>query len=85
MDCLRTMIERSKQGYLSAIPSYCTASDLVIEAILDQAKRFDSDILIEATANQVNQFGGYTGMYPKDFYEMVLKMAAEIGVPIKHT
>lgn len=23
-------------------------------------------------------------MYPKDFYEMVLKMAAEIGVPENH-
>ena len=38
-------------------------------------------MLIEATANQVNQYGGYTGMLPKDFYEMVLKMAEEIGVP----
>ena len=81
MDCLRTMIERSKQGYLSAIPSYCTASDLVIEAILDQAKRFDSDILIEATANQVNQFGGYTGMRPSDFIEFVNRIADKVGFP----
>ena len=38
-------------------------------------------VLIEATANQVNQYGGYTGMLPKDFYEMIQKMAGEIGVP----
>ncbi len=36
---------------------------------------------MRATANQVNQFGGYTGMVPKDFYQMVLQMAEKIGVP----
>lgn len=51
---------------------------------LKRSKLFNAPVLIEATANQVNQFGGYTGMYPKDFYEMVLKMAAEIGVPENH-
>ena len=51
---------------------------------MKRSKLFNAPVLIEATANQVNQFGGYTGMYPKDFYEMVLKMAAEIGVPENH-
>ena len=36
--------------------------------------------LIEATANQVNQFGGYTGMLPVDFKNLVMEMAKEIGV-----
>ena len=38
-------------------------------------------VLIEATANQVNQYGGYTGMLPKDFYKLVLDMAAAIDLP----
>ena len=32
-------------------------------------------------ANQVNQYGGYTGMVPRDFYEMIEKMAKEFDVP----
>ena len=60
MDALRLMIEKRKQGMkYVGIPSFCTASDLVIEACLKQALRFDDYVLLEATANQVNQFGGY--------------------------
>jgi D-tagatose-1,6-bisphosphate aldolase subunit GatZ/KbaZ len=48
---------------------------------LRRAKERNIPVLIEATANQVNQFGGYTGMKPADFYQMVLKMASDIGLP----
>ncbi len=34
-------------------------------------------LLIEATCNQVNQFGGYTGMTPKDFVAYVHGIAEE--------
>ena len=33
-------------------------------------------LLIEATCNQVNQFGGYTGMTPADFRRFVRDIAA---------
>ena len=56
-DILRGMIEKRRAGITCGVPSYCTANRLAIEAILEQAKRFDDYILIEATANQVNQFG----------------------------
>ena len=65
----------------AVIPSFCTASDLVIEACLKQAIRFDDYVLIEATANQVNQFGGYTGMKPADYRDFVYKIADEVGFP----
>ncbi|WP_449432478.1 class II D-tagatose-bisphosphate aldolase non-catalytic subunit [Pseudomonas putida] len=38
-------------------------------------------MLIEATCNQVNQFGGYTGLKPQDFIEKVREIAAEVGLP----
>jgi D-tagatose-1,6-bisphosphate aldolase subunit GatZ/KbaZ len=38
-------------------------------------------MLIEATCNQVNQFGGYTGMQPVDFVALVNRIAAEEGLP----
>lgn len=75
------MIERRRAGEACGIPSYCTANELVLEEILLRAKAQKVPALIEATANQVNQFGGYTGMRPRDFYEKVLKMAADLDVP----
>lgn len=81
MDYMRSLIAKSKQGLLSGIPSYCTANELVIEACLEQGKRFGDSILIEATANQVNQFGGYTGMKPADFKKFVYKIADKVGFP----
>lgn len=75
------MIERRRAGEKCGIPSYCTANELVLEEILLRAKAQNVPALIEATANQVNQFGGYTGMKPRDFYEKVLKMAAQLDVP----
>ena len=38
-------------------------------------------VLIEATANQVNQYGGYTGMQPKDFAAYVRSLAKKVGLP----
>src|SRR5699024_3109230 len=54
---------------------------VLLEIALRRAKERNTPVLIEATANQVNQFGGYTGMVPKDFYQMVLKMAQAIDLP----
>ena len=78
---MQEMMEKRRQGIKCGIPSYCSANELVLETALRRAKLLDQPVLIEATANQVNQYGGYTGMLPKDFYKLVLDMAAEIGVP----
>ena len=39
----------------------------------------DRIVLIEATANQVNQFGGYSGLRPSGFPEFVGKIARKVG------
>lgn len=77
---LQQMMQRRRNGEIVGIPSYCSANELVLEQVLRRAKALQAPVLIEATANQVNQFGGYTGMQPQDFYDMVLKMAADLGV-----
>ncbi len=82
MDAMRSILAKRKEGMrFVGIPSFCTASDLVIEACLKQAKRFDDYVLVEATANQVNQFGGYTGMKPADYRDFVYKIADGVGFP----
>ena len=70
--------EHRHEGILTGIASYCTANDLVIEALLEQSKRFDEHILIEGTANQINQFGGYTGMTPENFRDYVFAIADKV-------
>jgi D-tagatose-1,6-bisphosphate aldolase subunit GatZ/KbaZ len=40
-------------------------------------------LLIESTCNQVNQFGGYTGMTPADFVAYVCAVAAENDFPLE--
>ena len=48
---------------------------------MQQAKIDGSPLLIEATSNQVNQFGGYTGMQPADFYRTVFDLAQQEEFP----
>lgn len=77
---LQSMMEKRKNGEMCGIPSYCTANELVLEEILLRAKELDRPVLIEATANQVNQYGGYTGMRPKDFFDKIFNLAKKLGV-----
>ena len=62
-------------------PSYCTANEFVLEAAILRAKETGRPVLIEATANQVNRYGGYTGLQPKDFRALVLSIAARHQLP----
>ena len=75
---LTEIIERRKSGLHAGIPSFCTANELAIEAVIEQAVNSDSPVLIEGTANQINQFGGYTGMTPDGFRDYVYGIANRI-------
>lgn len=78
---LKKMIARRMAGDNVGIASYCTGDKFVLEEALIRAKQNNREVLIEATPNQVNQFGGYTGMTPLDFKNMVYQMADVIGTP----
>lgn len=69
-------------GRPRAITSVCSAHPLVIEATLLSGLTTDGPVLIEATCNQVNQDGGYTGMTPAVFREFVETIAKKISFPI---
>ncbi|MBN1535456.1 MAG: class II D-tagatose-bisphosphate aldolase, non-catalytic subunit [Anaerolineales bacterium] len=75
-------IKQNKQGAGTGIYSICSANKNVLEACLKKACDEDSIILIEATCNQVNQFGGYTGMKPIDFRNFVYSIANDVGFPV---
>ena len=64
----------------AGVTSVCTAHPIVIEAALSLALRTGNRVLIEATCNQVNQEGAYTGMTPADFRKFVEGIAARVGL-----
>lgn len=81
---IREFISRHKNGDRVGVTSVCSAHPLVIEAALLHALLYHTPfVLIEATSNQVNQDGGYTGMTPARFREFVLAIADKIGLPAK--
>ncbi len=47
---------------------------------MEDARDTGNKVLIEATANQVNQFGGYTRMTPSDFIHFVSCIAKRVGL-----
>ncbi len=81
MRALLDIIARHKAGESRGIFSVCSAHPLVIEAALRRAQRQAAVVLVEATSNQVNQDGGYTGMRPADFARFVREIAARMGLP----
>lgn len=80
---MKEIIARHKAGEHLGICSVCSAHPLVIEAALCFDLHTDNSVLIEATSNQVNQFGGYTGMQPADFRDFVYAIAREVGFPLE--
>ena len=68
---LQTIVARNRRGEQRGIPSWCTANPQTLRAILDAYRDDDDPILIEATCNQVDEFGRYAGMTPAAFRRFV--------------
>jgi D-tagatose-1,6-bisphosphate aldolase subunit GatZ/KbaZ len=72
-------VASQKAGKPAGVVSVCSANPFVLEAAMREAKENGTDLLIEATSNQVNQFGGYSGMKPLDFVEFVHGIAVRLN------
>ena len=81
MNQIKSMINKYKRGQTVGIFSVCCSNNYVIEATMERLLNKEMMLLIEATANQVDQFGGYTGMRPRDYVEYIYKIADEVGFP----
>ena len=75
------LVKQHKAGKPIGVYSVCSAHPFVIEASLRHAHEIGGKALIEATSNQVNQDGGYTGMKPSDFCDRVFAIADRINFP----
>jgi D-tagatose-1,6-bisphosphate aldolase subunit GatZ/KbaZ len=78
---MKNILARHANGEPVGICSVCSTHPLVIRAALACDLNTDKVVLIEATSNQVNQFGGYTGMTPAGFRDFVWGIADQIGFP----
>jgi D-tagatose-1,6-bisphosphate aldolase subunit GatZ/KbaZ len=83
VDEMCALLKQNRAGKRKAIYSVCSANRLVLEAAFAQATHDKSPLLIEATCNQVNQEGGYTGLTPTQFRGYVLAIAKETHFPIQ--
>ena len=77
---LDDVLAAQKRGEARGITSVCSAHPFVLK----QALKFFEHPLIEATCNQVNQYGGYTGMVPKDFVAFVRDIADQVDFPFEN-
>lgn len=78
---LDEVVSAQKRGEVKGVTSICSAHPYVIRAAIQQAARNGTQVLVEATCNQVNQFGGYTGMTPIDFARYVRGLASGQNFP----
>ena len=76
---LQQLAGERRENRPRGIYAVCSAHPWVLEAAFDQAIEDGSDLLIEATSNQVNHLGGYTGMLPEDFRRRVMEIALAKG------
>jgi D-tagatose-1,6-bisphosphate aldolase subunit GatZ/KbaZ len=74
-------VRRHRGGEAIGIYSVCCAHPLALRAALEHARATGGHALIEATSNQVNQEGGYTGLQPAQFRDLVWNLADQSGLP----
>jgi D-tagatose-1,6-bisphosphate aldolase subunit GatZ/KbaZ len=78
---LRVLFRGNRRSGKGGIYAVCSAHPAVIEAAVQQAVDDGSILLVESTSSQVNQFGGYTGLTPSQFAQLVHSAARSAGLP----
>ncbi len=78
---LDDIVAAQQHGDPKGITSICSAHPWVLRAAMGQKS---GTLLIESTCNQVNQYGGYTGMTPVKFVDYVRGIAEENHFPFEN-
>lgn len=81
MSAVQSLIAAHRRGENVGLYSVCCSNEQVLLAAMQVARRYDTVLLIEATSNQVDQFGGYTGMNPAQYRDYVLQLARTQDFP----
>lgn len=81
MSPLQSLLANHRAGHAVGLYSVCCSNEQVLRAAMHVAQRHGTVLLVEATSNQVDQFGGYTGMTPPRYRDYVRRLADEEGLP----
>lgn len=79
---IQRIIKSHRRGERVGVYSVCCSHPVVLRAAMAVAASYGTLLLVEATSNQVDQFGGYTGMTPMMFRDYVEDLAREQGFPL---
>ena len=74
------VVTAQKRGESRGIWSCCSVHPDVVDTALRTARELDTPVLVEATSNQVNQDGGYTGVTPAEFAGALSEAAQAAGL-----
>ena len=77
---LLATLRRNRGGEPVGVYAVCSVHPIVLEAAMAQARDDGVPLLVESTANQVNQYGGYTGYKPADLPAYVANIAGRAGL-----
>lgn len=77
---IQQRIKAHRRGEPVGLYSVCCSHPTVLVAAIEVARQYGTLLLVEATSNQVDQFGGYTGMNPQQFRAYVEQLAKERGL-----
>ncbi|MGY8562322.1 D-tagatose-bisphosphate aldolase, class II, non-catalytic subunit [Paracidovorax citrulli] len=83
MSAVQSLIAAHRQGQPVGLYSVCCSNEQVLLAAMQVARAYDTVLLVEATSNQVDQFGGYTGMTPPQYRDYVLQLARSQDFPVE--
>lgn len=75
------VVKAHRRGEAVGLYSVCCSHPIVLRAAMRVAACYGTLLLVEATSNQVDQFGGYTGMTPPQFRDYVQQLAREENFP----
>lgn len=75
------IIQEHKSGGSVGITSVCSANHFVLKTSIINAQKNNKAVLVESTSNQVDQYGGYTGITPTMFRDIVYRIADELNFP----
>lgn len=75
-------IQRHKATGKGGLVSICSAHPAVIEASVRLFQNSNEVLLLESTSNQVDQFGGYTGLKPAEFVAQTREQVKALGFPL---
>lgn len=81
MSLVQSLIDAHRKGEPVGLYSVCCSNEQALLAAMLVAQFYGTPLLVEATSNQVDQFGGYTGMTPPQYRAYVERLADAQGFP----